>query len=159
MRQLSAILLIGSLLGQQAALPHSHVGSGMVEPAGHDARPHIHLAHHDAHDVADLDVGHVNDAWHDHNVLAELFGGPFDRGLARCHRSPCGDHDEDAVYLNIGSTLGIEQAAPKCFNPGGLFVISAGDASVAGSAGYGAGGSPRYGPRVPIFLASTRLLV
>ena len=90
MRRFVSMLLIPTFaLGQ--ALPHSHAGTGVIEPDDHALRPHIHLGldfhdedaceechHHHAHDVCGSDESDVEKV---------------------AHLSTPIDHDSDAIYF------------------------------------------------------------
>lgn len=77
-RIVSLLLIPFFVLGQ--ALPHSHAGSGVAEPAGHALRPHVHLHSHDYGDH--------------HHPSSERNKTPLGDEV-----SPAADHDSDAVYL------------------------------------------------------------
>jgi len=74
------------VLGQ--ALPHSHAGTGVVEPDGHSIRAHIHVAggHHHDHDGGE----------HHDDVQSEATDSRTARSTAF---SAATDHDSDAFYL------------------------------------------------------------
>lgn len=79
-RLLSILLIPFFVLGP--ALPHSHAGSGVVTPDGHELHPHVHLHGHDHH-------AHVKS--NDHHVDGEASGdGVLDSS---------DEHDSDAIYL------------------------------------------------------------
>lgn len=82
MQKLMSSLLIPLLLVSQSLsfAPHSHAGTSVAEPHGHDVRPHFHVGHgHHHHHSAD----DHHDA-HDGQRAPEV---------------PA-DHDSDAVYAN-----------------------------------------------------------
>jgi hypothetical protein len=78
-RVMAFLAVLGYVAGQLAAAPHAH---GSVS-GRHDARPHIHLSlfgrnhHHHRHDCCD--------------ARSDLTGA----------RTGQGDHDDDAVYLQV----------------------------------------------------------
>ncbi len=165
MRQFACLLLIASLLGQRAALPHSHAGSGIAEPQGHALRPHIHLSHkhhlsdkhqggraahsHDEHDRGHSHAHHQsdyrNEASHD--------------GIANWQNSPPSDHDADAVYLDAGNNVGLVQTTIQSPTPDGLFLVICTTTLHGAPALRQTWAPPRYGAHVPVFLASTKLVV
>jgi hypothetical protein len=151
MRLLVCALWIGSLLMQQAALPHSHAGAGFAEPAGHDWRPHIHLAahHHGEH------AAHEHAAARHGDASTEVAA----HGAARCYGDGSGQHDEDAVYLVIGATTSVVPESAPAGPPADVVSACVEPARLAHSTGRYTWAPPRYGQRVPVFLASTRLLV
>lgn len=65
------------------ALPHSHAGSGVVAPEGHDLRPHVHLPGLDHHSHDDGHRHHADD----------------DDQSRRDSLESSADHDSDAIYL------------------------------------------------------------
>lgn len=83
-RLVSLLLVPFFVLGQ--ALPHSHAGTGVVEPDGHSIRAHIHLSgdHHHDHDGDE------------HHQSADATGPKTATSAAI---SVPADHDSDAVYL------------------------------------------------------------
>ena len=104
-RFLSVLLIPLFVLGQ--ALPHSHAGSGMVEPVDHAARPHLHLflghsPDHTHHDDGDHD--------RDHGEQVDSVDSTSVHFL-----STHDDHDSDAVYLvksdtSLSRSLSVERA-------------------------------------------------
>lgn len=107
MNRLVSLLLIFSLLLVQS-VPHSHAGSGVVEPGDHDSRPHIHLSlHSHSHGHS-----HSHSHGHSHSQHRGQAHSPHDgsdnldehtRGGATCLYG-VSDHDHDAIYL-AGSTF------------------------------------------------------
>lgn len=98
-RLLSILLIPLFVLGQ--SLPHSHAGSGVVEPDDHAGRPHVHLSagqgNHHEHNVSD---GHG----HGHDLQDEKASD--DSPLTGSLSVPV-DHDSDAIYVaQSNSTLG-----------------------------------------------------
>jgi hypothetical protein len=90
MNQFVSLLLIPMfMLGH--VLPHSHAGTGVVEPDGHSLRPHIHVS-----------GGHQ----HDHGDDSHVQRHASDQSQAECTEDaetdtlwvPT-DHDSDAVYF------------------------------------------------------------
>ncbi|MCA9212461.1 MAG: hypothetical protein KDB27_05320 [Planctomycetales bacterium] len=74
-RAISSILIPLLLLSQSLfSVPHSHAGSSIVEPDGHDSRPHVHL--------------HDTDQHGDHESGSET--------QSSSEQLP--DHDSDAIY-------------------------------------------------------------
>ncbi len=102
MRHLACLLLIGLLFVQRTALPHSHAGSAVVEPGGHDLRPHIHLTH-DGHERY---AGRRDGRAHAHRGVDQRDDRGGDR-IAGWRHALISDHDRDAVYLNVGGTTGL----------------------------------------------------
>ncbi|MEO8268482.1 MAG: hypothetical protein ABI557_02105 [Aureliella sp.] len=88
-RLLSLLLIPFFVLGQ--ALPHSHAGTGVHQPADHAARPHVHLSggHSHNHDCDDHSHSHV-----DQVALAN----PVESAQAAVSSTPV-EHDSDAIYL------------------------------------------------------------
>ena len=80
-RTLNLILIPFFVLGP--ALPHSHAGSGIVAPDGHELRPHVHLYGHDHHTHDD---GHCHHADDDDQSRGDSL-------------ESSADHDSDAIYL------------------------------------------------------------
>ncbi|MFG0261361.1 MAG: hypothetical protein ACF788_03125 [Novipirellula sp. JB048] len=87
-RFVSLLLIPFFVLGQ--ALPHSHAGTGMVEPDGHALRPHLHLHSHDHHH-------HHGDEHHHHHAEVQDPGAQA-AGIS-AGIFPVPDHDADALYL------------------------------------------------------------
>ena len=82
-RAVSSILILLLLVSQSFfSVPHSHAGSSIAEPDGHDARPHVHL--HDAHHH-----GHHDDS--------------DEMPASTSEHVP--DHDSDAVYASDDQLL------------------------------------------------------
>lgn len=89
MARLPSLLLIPFfVLGQ--TLPHSHGGTGVVEPNGHELRPHVHVYSH-GH-------GHSHDQHHEYGVARNLIA--LDGSIA-----PASDHDSNAIYLAAANPL------------------------------------------------------
>lgn len=83
-RFVSLLLIPLFVLGQ--VLPHSHAGSGVVEPDDHSARPHVHLSHsHHEH-------GDGHEHGHEHDTVVSSLDG----FTATPHSA---NHDHDAVYF------------------------------------------------------------
>lgn len=91
MHRLVSLLLIPLCLMGQFFCPHSHHGTGVAEPSGHSARPHIHLSgghdHHHGHPHRHHSHGESDDADH-----------PAESTVPES-ASPLTDHDRDALYL------------------------------------------------------------
>ena len=95
-RLVSLLLIPFFVLGQ--AMPHTHAGTGVTEPNGHDLRPHVHLngythGHHHPHGHA-----HSHDDDHNHAAPREQAStgeraGPISRLI------PSTDHDSDTIYF------------------------------------------------------------
>jgi hypothetical protein len=102
-RLLSLLLIPMFVLGQM--MPHSHAGSGMVEPDDHASRPHVHLSvdhsHHHGDDHDHADGEHNDDAV---NNEADSHGNTG-YSLPR-------EHDADAIYLGHSIALVARSAAP-----------------------------------------------
>src|SRR5262249_23754031 len=89
-----SLLLVPTLLLQGVSFAHSHIGTGVQEPVGHDQTPHFHwhfvgtpaLLRHDDEDQ-DADDDHANNE------------AP---GLV----APATDHDKDTVYVPLSVMLG-----------------------------------------------------
>ncbi len=147
MRPVACLLLITSLLTQGAALPHTHAGSEMALPAGHDLRPHFHLS----------------GAAHSHHVHHAAYRQPTllsqTDEQANCFSAPPCDHDHDAVYLNAGGTVSVMEQSAGWAMLAVASVALVGELDDITPGGLHAGSLPCYGDHVPIFLASTRLLV
>lgn len=142
-RALACLLVIHSMLAQSAALPHTHAGGVVHVPDAHDERPHFHLAGC-SHGPA---ARHVRPLSFSHAPVADCYNVP-----------PC-DHDADAVYLNGGGTLCAAQhsgAAAMMLTAAVESACIVPDDASARDAGWSPG---RERESVPIFLASTRLLV
>lgn len=146
MRLIACLLSLNSLLQVGAALPHSHLGSGIDEPAGHLLRPHIHLS------------GEPH-RYQSHAVSSRPLPLPEAKGVTHCHGHPLCDHDHDAIYLNGTSTLSVGGCSFSGSTLSGNFVSIIDDCARISSAWHRAGSPARYLQSVPIFLASTRLLV
>lgn len=84
-RLVSLLLVPFFVLGQ--ALPHSHAGTGVLQPDGHSTRAHFHLVvgHHQDHDYE-----------HDHHHTGDQAEAGHSESAAL---SVPGDHDSDAIYL------------------------------------------------------------
>ncbi|WP_231603104.1 hypothetical protein [Neorhodopirellula pilleata] len=117
-RLLSILLIPLFVLGQ--ALPHSHAGSGMVEPEDHANLPHLHLSsgHSHGHHHGDghrhgHDDGH-GDHGHAHPSDTPTGQSPQAGQSPKAGESPQAtfmstpvDHDSDAVYVaQSNNTLG-----------------------------------------------------
>lgn len=104
MNRLVSLLLIFSLLLVQA-LPHSHAGSGVVEPGDHASRPHIHLSlHGDSHGHSHGQhpgVAHSHSA-HSHHDSSDHLDELVEGGASYLYG--VSDHDHDAIYI-AGSTF------------------------------------------------------
>lgn len=93
MNRLTSLLLIPFfVLGQ--AVPHTHAGTGVTEPNGHDLRPHVHLN------------GHTHDHHHPHGH-AHPHGQAHSHGHAHSH-----DDDHNHAALHEQASTG-EQAGPN----------------------------------------------
>jgi hypothetical protein len=144
MRPLACLLLISSLLAQGAALPHSHDGSD--QPADHDLRPHFHLSgSHHSHHV--------------HAVAPERLPTAQPRGVAYCYGLPACDHDHDAVYVNSSGDMNLMERGSACLAFVNCWQCATNFAGPDASAAHPQLAPVAYGDSVPIFLASTRLLV
>lgn len=77
-------------------LPHSHAGTGVVEPDGHSLRSHIHISdrHHHDHDSSI----HA-DSGHHHHHAGDQSEADSSETVAGDTLSVPTDHDSDAVYL------------------------------------------------------------
>lgn len=94
MRYLLPMILIGIQLAQGMAVPHSHAGTGVAEPAEHAQRPHFHLclpSHHE----------HPHGHCHPHRGIGEE---PLT--LPADPEVPPADHDSDAVYFSDALPVG-----------------------------------------------------
>jgi hypothetical protein len=146
MRPLACLLLVSSLLAQGGALPHSHSGTGVAEPAGHDLKPHFHLSgcrHRQCVDAA----------------------APERLPIAQTHRSvycyglPSCDHDHDAVYVSAGGDMNLIERGAASFTLASYMQLATCGARPGASAILPQLAPVAHGDSVPIFLASTRLLV
>jgi hypothetical protein len=86
-RLISLLLIPLFMLGQP--LPHSHAGTGIIEPDGHSIRPHIHVAGGHSHDTSDHHHVHAGQSAADGVVVAVAETAPT-------------DHNSDAIYLVDG---------------------------------------------------------
>ncbi len=94
MWRITSILLIPFLvLGP--VLPHSHAGTGVVVPVGHDSRPHVHLNSHDH--------SHSHDQHH-HGPSKQL-STKSDTSSVASELAAVADHDLDAIYLAASDAL------------------------------------------------------
>ncbi|EMI57509.1 hypothetical protein [Rhodopirellula sallentina] len=126
-RLVSLLLIPLFVLGH--ALPHSHAGTGVVEPDGHSIRAHIHLAggHHHGHDHANDDHDHADsihadndhaDNDHDHSVHDHCNGESSDSSESKT-QAPASvsvpmDHDSDAIYLaDVDGAVSRTVATPR----------------------------------------------
>jgi hypothetical protein len=146
MRPLACLLLISSLLAQGAALPHSHAGTGMDEPVGHDLRPHFHLS------------GGPH-AHHDHAAAPQRLPVLQTQGVAYCYGLPSCDHDHDAVYVSSGGDLNLMERGSACLPLASHWQFATGVTDPGAPAIHSQSAPFAHGDSVPIFLASTRLLV
>jgi len=146
MRLFACILLISSLLQHGVAVPHTHEGSGIHDPAEHASHPHFHLSGHSHH------VGAHGAAHRATPAHAAEHAGEFGRA-ASC------DHDQDAVYVSASSTVNAVERSTVSLPPMQGLVTMIDTLSDTRSVADCARSPGRYGDRVPIFLASTRLLV
>ncbi len=91
-RLVSLLLILLLVLGQP--LIHSHAGSGVFEPGGHDLRPHVHLAAHShQHDAPHGDDEHHHEGDHPRD------SDNHEQSPEGEAVSPLVDHDSDAIYL------------------------------------------------------------
>jgi len=149
MRILACLLSINSLLQLGAALPHSHAGSDIAEPPGHHLRPHIHVSGGPGR----------RETRGPRAALSRALTPPGAKGVTDCYEHPLCDHDHDAVYLIVTCTLSVGGGSSDGSTPSASFAVMI-DALAAVSSVWNHAGSPaRYRQRIPIFLASTRLLV
>jgi len=103
-RFVSLLLIPMFMLGH--ALPHSHAGTGVVEPDGHSLRSHIHVSggHHHDHD----------DDGHDHHHAGDPSQPERSEDAGANTLLVPIDHDSDAVYLvDSDWTLSRTVAAPR----------------------------------------------
>jgi hypothetical protein len=95
-RFVSLLLIPIFMLGQ--GLPHSHAGTGVLEPDDHASRPHVHLSVGHSHHHGD-DHDHADHEHNDDTVTSEANShGNTSYSLPR-------EHDDDAIYVgqNIAS--------------------------------------------------------
>jgi len=87
-RVVSLLLIPMFMLGH--VLPHSHAGTGVVEPGEHSIRGHIHLVggHHHDQDGENHE--------HHHGDQSDATGS---KAATSATFSATTDHDSDAVYL------------------------------------------------------------
>src|SRR5262245_25189565 len=108
-RLVSLLLVPFVLLAQGSGFAHSHGGTGVAEPPGHDFRPHVHLglggAHHHDHGGHHHHPGDDDDSCDDNPLRP----------------APAGDHDDDAVYLPNLVSVSIRpqslESPAKVFSP------------------------------------------
>src|SRR5262249_27621230 len=95
-RRAISLLLVPMLLLQGMSFAHSHGGTGVYEPPGHDHTPHVHwyLFATPAHQHHE-DQDHVQDADDDD-----------DGDVAADPKTPATDHDDDALYVSVSLMLG-----------------------------------------------------
>ena len=94
MWRISAILLIPFfVLGP--VLPHSHAGTGVVVPVGHDSRLHVHLNSHD----------HSHSHDEHHRGPSKQHSPKSDTSSVASKLAPITDHDLDAIYLAASDAL------------------------------------------------------
>ncbi len=91
MQKLVSLLLIPLCLMGQFFCPHSHHGTGVAEPSGHSARPHIHLS-----GGPDHRHGHTHHHHGHRDSDADHAAEPTDHESA----TPLTDHDRDALYFS-----------------------------------------------------------
>jgi hypothetical protein len=101
-QQLRALILCATTLAQGlAAVPHFHLdvfdGRGLAAAAPHVHLGHPHAAGRDAHAHAHHGHGHA------HRKQS---------GLAAALCRPCGDHDDDALYLQSDAVIGRHASLP-----------------------------------------------
>jgi hypothetical protein len=140
-----ALVLVGAWQLQAALPPHWHAGFSMSELLEHAQKRHFHHAHAGHHH------GHHFHA-HDHADPGHDRSAGDERSLAALEPS----HDHDAVYVDAGSVADVDRGGGGC-----PAVVSAEVVidRAAFSLEQHLSAPPRYGGGVPIFLASTRLLV
>jgi hypothetical protein len=160
MRRVIALLLIPMCLFGQG-MPHSHAGTGVCEPEGHAARPHVHL--HCGHDhdevVAAHDHHHADAANHDHlqvRVTSERTNAPA--------FAPIADHDADAFYLgNVVPSVGCKQTV-NSRNEGQWFASDTGNQGffaslVPGRGEFSGVAPPGFVTELPILLRTASLRI
>lgn len=117
MRRFVSLLLIPLyLIG--APMPHSHCGTGVVEPNNHATQPHLHLA-------GGHDHSHSHSASHGHQHSAALdHHDDEDSGSTGSEPSvtPRTDHDADALYLTDQTSDGRRHVVEP---PTGAFALQA----------------------------------
>lgn len=77
-----ALLLACGLLVQGMAFPHAHAAEGLIAPAGHAAKPHVHTSH--------FHHGHSHAHGHGHHSPDE----------ATTTSEPTSSHDDTAIYVS-----------------------------------------------------------
>ena len=85
-RIVSSLLIPLVLVSHGFCAAHSHVGTSVVEPEGHSARPHIHLQSGTHHHDDDLHREHDGADSHEEYPALMFEEGPL-------------DHDSDALYI------------------------------------------------------------
>jgi hypothetical protein len=111
-RRVVSSSLVFLLLAQGVAMPHSHAGTGIAEPAGHDHRPHFHFSWSwlfPGHRHDDGNADHDSHHHGHHHGHSHSHPHPHDDATSQDQRSPATepddepipgeDHDADAVYL------------------------------------------------------------
>jgi hypothetical protein len=105
MNRLVSLLLIPIfMLGHE--LPHSHAGTGVVEPEGHSLRPHVHVS-------VDHDHDHDDDGHKHHHTGSQSEPDSSETATTATLSVPT-DHDSDAVYfVDIDWTASRTVAGPQ----------------------------------------------
>ena len=143
MRRVLSLLLIPLVLASQGlAFAHSHRGTTVTEPAGHAARPHVHVrgaGHHHPGDGHSHKQSHGKDSGHHSHHQ----GGHHEEehAVAVGLMPPC-SHDDDAVYLpetvtvraNRLSASDVGMMQGMNVSPLGNFTVSDGPRLAAASA-------------------------
>jgi hypothetical protein len=81
------------------------------------------------------------------------------RGIAYCYGLPACDHDHDAVYVSTGGDMNLMERGSACLAFASCWQFATDVAGPDASAAHPPLAPVAYGDGVPIFLASTRLLV
>ena len=147
-RLVSLLLVPFFVLGP--ALPHSHAGTGVVEPDGHSIRAHVHLSgsHHHDHDGDE----------HGHHQSGDQADASGSKTATSAAFSVSTDHDSDAIYLaDTNWTASRTVAAPPVHSAILIWTSLAPSVNRDARIGCRFGHPPDRYARLPIYLLTASL--
>lgn len=109
MRRIVPSILVLMQLAQGMAFSHSHVGTGVAEPAEHSQRPHFHFGGFCSH-RHDHEDEHSH-PHHPHHHDDGQVPGEEPASDGQLPQIPPADHDSNAVYVSDGAVS--DRALPR----------------------------------------------
>ena len=105
MRRIMSLILIPVVIASQwCVMAHAHGHKGIVEPAGHSARPHFHVhGVHDHHHAGAHSHSHSHGPEHSHE------NSEADDQSPALISGDTSNHDADAVYCSNPGTPGMSR--------------------------------------------------